>query len=129
VPPHYGTRLAKLIVHGPARASAVGGLRRALDRCEIGGVATNLPLHSGLASDPAFAAGGGGTDFLDLFLGRAMTGTGTGSAGSPPPPGMETARGGHPAAGHLVPGREPEPVGSHRADHPPAAADRPPHGP
>ncbi|HKA95880.1 MAG TPA: biotin carboxylase N-terminal domain-containing protein [Streptosporangiaceae bacterium] len=93
VPPHYDSLLAKLIVHGPDRASAVGGLRRALDRCEIGGVATNLPLHSGLASDPAFAAGGVGTDFLDLFLGRAMTGTGTGSAGSPPQPGMETARG------------------------------------
>jgi acetyl-CoA carboxylase, biotin carboxylase subunit len=92
VPPYYDSLLAKLIVHRPDRASAVSGLRRALDRCEIGGVTTNLPLHRALARDPAFAAGGAGTDFLDRFVRPAMTGAETGPAGSPRP-GMEAARG------------------------------------
>jgi acetyl-CoA carboxylase biotin carboxylase subunit len=109
VPPYYDSLLAKLIVHGPDRAGAVSGLRHALDRCEIGGVATNLPLHSGLARDPAFVAGGVAAGFLDGFLRQAMaraeTGTagsrGTGPPGAGPPgagapngrPGMEAARG------------------------------------
>jgi acetyl-CoA carboxylase biotin carboxylase subunit len=104
VPPYYDSLLAKLIVHGPDRAGAVSGLRHALDRCEIGGVATNLPLHSRLARDPAFEAGAVAADFLDGFLRKAMARTETGTTGSreagPPGagapngrPGMEAARG------------------------------------
>ncbi|HEV8276649.1 MAG TPA: hypothetical protein VGQ26_13275, partial [Streptosporangiaceae bacterium] len=59
-------------------------------------VTTNLQLHSGLARDPAFAAGGVATDFLDRFLRRAATGTETGTASSPETGSPET---GSPDAG------------------------------
>jgi acetyl-CoA carboxylase, biotin carboxylase subunit len=74
VPPHYDSLLAKLIVWGPDRPAAVGGLRRALDRCEITGLETNLPLHRGLALDPGFIAGGVTTGFLGRYLDRATAG-------------------------------------------------------
>jgi acetyl-CoA carboxylase, biotin carboxylase subunit len=83
VPPYYDSLLAKVIVHAPDRPRAVSGLRHALDRCEIAGVTTNLELHSGLVRDPAFAAGGATTDFLDRFLRRAATGAESGAASSP----------------------------------------------
>jgi len=95
VPPYYDSLLAKVIVHAPDRPRAVSGLRHALDRCEIAGVTTNLELHSGLARDPAFAAGGVATDFLDRFLRRAATGAESGAASSPeagsPEPGSPGA--------------------------------------
>jgi acetyl-CoA carboxylase, biotin carboxylase subunit len=76
VSPFYDSLLAKLIVTGADRAGAVGALRRALETCEITGVATNLPLHAALSRDPGFAAGGADTGFLPRFLdGRGEDGT------------------------------------------------------
>jgi acetyl-CoA carboxylase, biotin carboxylase subunit len=68
VPPQYDSLLAKLVVSGTNRAEALGRLRGALDRCEIGGVATTLPVHAALAADDEFAAGGAGTDYLARWL-------------------------------------------------------------
>ena len=68
VPPQYDSLLAKLVASGASRAEALDRLRGALDRCEIGGVATTLPVHAALAADDEFAAGGVGTDFLALRL-------------------------------------------------------------
>ena len=68
VPPQYDSLLAKLVASGTSRAEALDRLRGALDRCEIGGVATTLPVHAALAADDEFAAGGVGTDFLALRL-------------------------------------------------------------
>ena len=70
VPPQYDSLLAKLVVHGADRAEALDRLRGALDRCEIGGVATTLPLHAALAADEEFAAGGAGVGFLARWLRR-----------------------------------------------------------
>ena len=70
VPPFYDSLLAKLIVTGADRAEAVGRLRHALGICDIGGVMTNLPLHSALTGDPGFAAGGADTGFLVRFAER-----------------------------------------------------------
>jgi len=70
VPPQYDSLLAKLVVSGASRAEALGRLRGALARCEIGGVATTLPLHAALADDDEFAAGGVGTDYLARWLER-----------------------------------------------------------
>ena len=70
VPPQYDSLLAKLVVSGANRAEALGRLRGALARCEIGGVATTLPVHVALAADGEFAAGGVGTEFLARWLGR-----------------------------------------------------------
>jgi len=68
VPPQYDSLLAKLVVSGASRAEALGRLRGALARCEIGGVATTLPVHAALAADDEFAAGGAGTDYLARWL-------------------------------------------------------------
>jgi acetyl-CoA carboxylase, biotin carboxylase subunit len=68
VPPQYDSLLAKLVVAGGSRAEALDRLRGALARCEIGGVATTLPVHAALAADGEFAAGGVGTDYLALWL-------------------------------------------------------------
>ena len=70
VPPQYDSLLAKLIVSGASRAQALARLRGALARCEIGGVATTLPLHVALAADAEFTAGGVATDYLAGWLGR-----------------------------------------------------------
>ena len=51
VPPQYDSLLAKLVVSGASRAEALDRLRGALARCEIGGVATTLPVHAALAAD------------------------------------------------------------------------------
>ena len=68
VPPQYDSLLAKLVVSGASRAEALDRLRGALARCEIGGVATTLPVHAALAADDEFAAGGAGTDYLARWL-------------------------------------------------------------
>jgi acetyl-CoA carboxylase, biotin carboxylase subunit len=70
VPPHYDSLLAKLVAVGASRAEALGRLRGALARCEIGGVATTLPALAALAADGEFAAGGVGTEYLARWLGR-----------------------------------------------------------
>ena len=68
VPPQYDSLLAKLVASGASRAEALGRLRGALARCEIGGVTTTLPVHAALADDDEFAAGGVGTDYLARWL-------------------------------------------------------------
>jgi acetyl-CoA carboxylase, biotin carboxylase subunit len=69
VPPQYDSLLAKLVASGANRAEALDRLRGALARCEIGGVATTLPLHAALAADEEFAAGGVEAGFLARWLG------------------------------------------------------------
>ncbi|MGH3305732.1 MAG: acetyl-CoA carboxylase biotin carboxylase subunit [Streptosporangiaceae bacterium] len=68
VPPWYDSLLAKLIVSGTDRTAALAGLRAALARCEIAGVATTLGLHERIMATPEFAAGGVDTTFLDRLL-------------------------------------------------------------
>jgi acetyl-CoA carboxylase biotin carboxylase subunit len=71
VPSQYDSLLAKLIVSGADRAQALTRLRGALARCQIGGVATNLPMHAALAADAEFAAGGVCTGYLGRWLEHA----------------------------------------------------------
>ncbi len=68
VPPWYDSLLAKLIVSGRDRAEALAGLRAALARCDIGGVATTLGLHEKLTASPEFEAGGVDTTFAERWL-------------------------------------------------------------
>jgi acetyl-CoA carboxylase biotin carboxylase subunit len=65
VPPHYDSLLAKVIAHGADREQALARLRGALDRCEIGGVTTNLAMHRTLLADVEFARGGVDTGYLE----------------------------------------------------------------
>ena len=61
---HYDSMLAKLIAWGPDRPSAIARLAGALERFEIAGVPTNVPLELAVLRDPAFAAGDTSTAFL-----------------------------------------------------------------
>ncbi|MCC7106860.1 MAG: ATP-grasp domain-containing protein [Chloroflexi bacterium] len=62
---HYDPLLAKLIVWGPDRATAIERLRRALNEYLVLGVKTDLPLHRFLVDHPAFQAGAVDTAFLE----------------------------------------------------------------
>jgi 3-methylcrotonyl-CoA carboxylase alpha subunit len=61
---HYDPMIAKLIVSGADRATAVARLGRALDEMAILGLITNIPLLRALADHPAFCAGDTHTGFL-----------------------------------------------------------------
>ena len=60
----YDSLLAKLIVAAPTREEAVRRLQHALDRTQIGGLRTNLPLLRWIAQDEAFVRGETTTSFL-----------------------------------------------------------------
>ena len=64
VPPYYDSLLAKLIVSGPDRPTAVERLAEALRSYRIDGVKTNLDLLLAIAEDPAFRAGDLHTGYL-----------------------------------------------------------------
>ena len=65
VPPFYDSMLAKLIVHGSDRAEALSRARRALGELQIEGVATTRELFLEIIEEPAFAAGGYTTAYLE----------------------------------------------------------------
>jgi acetyl-CoA carboxylase biotin carboxylase subunit len=58
VPPYYDSLIGKLVVHGASRTEALARLRVALDEMRVEGIATNLPLHRRLVTDPDFVRGG-----------------------------------------------------------------------
>ncbi len=60
----YDPMIAKLIVHGPDRSTALRQLAKALGNCAIVGVQTNLGLLRGIAVHPDFAAGRFDTGFI-----------------------------------------------------------------
>ncbi|MEL7151749.1 MAG: acetyl/propionyl/methylcrotonyl-CoA carboxylase subunit alpha [Pseudomonadota bacterium] len=57
ITPHYDPMIAKLIVHGPDRATALRQLSRALGETQIAGTVTNLGFLKRLADHAGFAAG------------------------------------------------------------------------
>ncbi len=68
VPPHYDSLVAKLIVHGPDRATAIARVKRALAEFVIDGIATTLPLHRRIVEDPEFVAGDYTIHWLERFV-------------------------------------------------------------
>jgi acetyl-CoA carboxylase biotin carboxylase subunit len=64
VPPHYDSLLAKLVGHGPDRASAVAVLRAAIDGLRVAGVHTNRGLLAEVLAHPDFTAGAVTTTWL-----------------------------------------------------------------
>jgi acetyl-CoA/propionyl-CoA/long-chain acyl-CoA carboxylase, biotin carboxylase, biotin carboxyl carrier protein len=50
----FDSMLAKLIVHGANRQEALARARRALDEFQVEGLATVIPFHRAVVSDPAF---------------------------------------------------------------------------
>jgi urea carboxylase len=73
VTPHYDPLLVKLVTHGPDRAAAVAGLRRALAVTEIHGIETNLAYLRALLAHPPFVAGAVTTRMLEGFSYQAAT--------------------------------------------------------
>ncbi len=69
---YYDAMLAKLLVHGADRAEAIARMAAVLDRCDIEGIATNLPLLRATITHPAFAAGETHTGFLDQHVLSAL---------------------------------------------------------
>jgi urea carboxylase len=57
VSPFYDPLLAKIIVHGEDRATALATLRAAIAETRISGIETNLAYLAQLAQDPVFVAG------------------------------------------------------------------------
>lgn len=68
IPPFYDSLLAKLIVSGPDRNTALKRMAAALGNCRITGVQTNLSLHAALMANAEFRAGGVDTTFLPRLL-------------------------------------------------------------
>jgi acetyl-CoA carboxylase biotin carboxylase subunit len=65
VPPYYDSLLAKLIVWGPDRTTAIARARRALGEFHVDGVRTNLPFHRGIVNNDAFLDAEVSTNLLD----------------------------------------------------------------
>ncbi len=65
VPPHYDSLIAKLIVHGEDRLSAIARLRRALDEFIVEGIKTNLDFHKRLVQMEDFVRARLDTRFVE----------------------------------------------------------------
>jgi acetyl-CoA carboxylase biotin carboxylase subunit len=65
VPPYYDSLLAKLIIWGPDRPSALARSRRALAEFRVEGVRTNLPFHRGIVINDVFLDAAVSTNLLD----------------------------------------------------------------
>jgi acetyl-CoA carboxylase biotin carboxylase subunit len=68
IPPFYDSLMAKIIAHGPDRATALARLREAIASTRLVGVATNLPFHARVLDDAEFQAGGVDTGYVGRLL-------------------------------------------------------------
>jgi 3-methylcrotonyl-CoA carboxylase alpha subunit len=69
ISPWYDPMIAKLIVHGPNRATALAKLRRALAGTRVAGTVTNLQFLGALAAHEDFAAGDVDTGLIARDIG------------------------------------------------------------
>ncbi len=67
VQPYYDSMIAKLIVHGTTRESAINRAQQALEEFVIEGIATTIPFHQQVLADPDFRRGEFTTAFLESF--------------------------------------------------------------
>ena len=68
VPPYYDSMIAKLLVHGADRASAVEAMRDALDAFDVEGIETNIEFHRFVMRHPDYIAGRVNTRWLETTL-------------------------------------------------------------
>jgi len=62
---YYDPMIAKLCTWGPDRASAIEGMRTALDSFEVEGIGHNLPFLSAVMDHPKFVSGNITTAFIE----------------------------------------------------------------
>jgi acetyl/propionyl-CoA carboxylase alpha subunit len=68
IPPFYDSMIAKVVAHGPDRATAIARLEGALARTHVEGVATNLGLQRRILAWDDFRAGRFDTTSLERWL-------------------------------------------------------------
>lgn len=68
IPPYYDSMIAKLIVHGKTRNSALMRLRRALDEFVVTGVETTIPLLQDIISQAEFIDGQYDNHWLENYM-------------------------------------------------------------
>lgn len=68
IPPYYDSMIAKLIVHGKTRNSALMRLRRALDEFVVMGVKTTIPLQQDIISQAEFIDGQYNIHWLEKYV-------------------------------------------------------------
>jgi acetyl-CoA carboxylase biotin carboxylase subunit len=71
ITPYYDSLLAKVVVWGEDRPSAIARMVAALRAYRIEGVVTNIPLHLRILDHPEFARGEYHTEFLASVAARA----------------------------------------------------------
>jgi 3-methylcrotonyl-CoA carboxylase alpha subunit len=98
ITPHYDPMIAKLVVHGPDRATALARLVRALETTTVAGSVTNLAFLARLARHPDFRAGRVDTGLIDRDLGPLT---------APRPPSEATRAVAALASLHLLDDRDP----------------------
>lgn len=64
IPPYYDSLIAKLIVWGPDRSTAITRMKRALRECAITGVNTTIGFHQKIMEIPQFIQGNISTNFV-----------------------------------------------------------------
>lgn len=67
IPVNYDSLLAKIIVQGSSRESAIHRMVRVLEETVIEGIKTTIPFHRQVLSHPDFVNGTFNTDFLEHF--------------------------------------------------------------
>ena len=68
IPPYYDSLIAKLVVHGPDRASALARLNRALGELIVDGVDTTVPLFHALLQEEDVHSGEYNIHWLEHWL-------------------------------------------------------------
>jgi acetyl-CoA carboxylase biotin carboxylase subunit len=68
IPPYYDSLIAKLIVWGPDRPSAIKRMKRALRECALTGLPTTINFHQRILETPEFLRGEVFTNFVEQIM-------------------------------------------------------------
>jgi len=71
IPPYYDSLIAKLIVWGVDRPSAIKRMKRALRECAITGLPTTISFHQKIMEVPEFLAGEVTTNFVEQIMSKS----------------------------------------------------------
>jgi acetyl-CoA carboxylase, biotin carboxylase subunit len=69
IPPQYDSMVAKVIAHGPDRATAIARMERALNELVVDGVPTSTAIQKRVLASDTFRSGNYDTGFLPALLG------------------------------------------------------------